>query len=178
MLAAGAARRFGGDKLLAEFRGRPLAAHAADTLAGMGFDHLIAACPADSAARVGLFTSRGFEIVWVEHPEDGMGRSLAIGAARALELGAEALLVCLADMPNVDRGHLERVLAAYDGATSVATEVDGIRMPPALFPKALFPALVALTGDSGAKPLLRGARLVAADAATAVDIDTADDLRR
>jgi molybdenum cofactor cytidylyltransferase len=174
--AAGLSRRFGADKLLAELSGRPLAAHIADTLAGMGLGHLIAVCPRGNPARARLFAERGFEIVWNDAPQRGLGHSVALGAARAQALGAMAVLVCLADMPNVTREHIEGLLAAENEGETLATEVDGIRMPPALFPHSALLHLVALTGEEGAKALLAQARTIRGDATLVRDIDTRADL--
>jgi molybdenum cofactor cytidylyltransferase len=174
--AAGQSRRFGGDKLLAEFSGKPLAAHIADTLAGMGLGHLIAVCPRGNTARARLFAERGFEIVWNSTPERGLGHSVALGASRVQTSGVEALLVCLADMPNVTCEHIESLLAARNSSIAITTEVDGVRMPPALFPRSALSHLVALTGEEGAKALLAQARTIRADATLVRDIDTRADL--
>src|SRR3546814_3149811 len=44
-------------------------------------------------------------------------------------------LVCLADMPFINAGHLRGLLDRFDmsGATIVASAYDGIATPPALF---------------------------------------------
>jgi CTP:molybdopterin cytidylyltransferase MocA len=49
---------------------------------------------------------------------------LALGAKRALDLDAEKILVCLADMPLVTAAHLRLLLAAEGNV--VATEAVGI----------------------------------------------------
>jgi molybdenum cofactor cytidylyltransferase len=153
-----------------------LAAHIADTLAGMGLGHLIAVCPRGNTARARLFAERGFDIVWSDDPARGLGHSVALGAARAQALDATAVLVCLADMPNVTREHIEELLAAENSGDTLVTEVDGIRTPPALFPRSVLPHLVALSGEQGARALLAQARTIRADAALVRDIDTRDDL--
>jgi molybdenum cofactor cytidylyltransferase len=174
--AAGRSTRFGGDKLLADLAGKPLAAHVADLLAGMELGHLLAICPLGNTARADLFAARGFEIVWNDDADHGLGHSLALGAGKAQLLGMSAVLVCLADMPAVTGAHLERLLAAATEGAAVATEVDGIRMPPALLPRSLFPTLRTLSGDRGAKVLLAEARTVVAGRRLSRDIDTRSDL--
>ena len=49
-------------------------------------------------------------------------------------------------------------------------------MPPAIFPKSRFPELMALSGDQGARLLLRDAVGVLADQRILADIDTPADL--
>jgi molybdenum cofactor cytidylyltransferase len=174
VLAAGSSTRFGGDKLLQPLAGKPLAAHVADTLAGMGLSR-IAVCPAGDATRAALFAARGFEVVANPDPGRGMGASLGLGAARALALDAGTMLVCLADMPFVTAGHLEALLEGIGGSDAAVTLANGTRSPPALFARRLFTRLTSLDGDSGARDLLRSATPIAASPEMVRDFDTPAD---
>jgi molybdenum cofactor cytidylyltransferase len=173
VLAAGRAERFGSDKLLHELDGKPLAAHIATTLAGLPLASRIAICPTGNTARRDLFATHGFDIVDNPHPEQGMGASLALGARAAMARDAGALLVCLADMPYVTREHLAALMGV--DAAAVTTECGGVRSPPAIFSRAMFAELPALTGDTGARQLLRTAAIVAAAPALLRDFDSPAD---
>lgn len=174
ILAAGLSTRFGGDKLVYPYSGKPLAAHIADTLAALPVRWRLAIVPPAPSSRRELFTERGFDLVTNPEPRQGMGSSLALGAQRATELGATALLVCLADMPNVTSAHLTALLAA-DDSDAVATGFDNSRGPPVMFSRRLFPDLASLSGDHGARHLLAGARLIAAPPGLSRDFDTPTD---
>lgn len=170
LLAGGGSRRFGSeDKLLAELDGKPLARHAANRLAEIGFGKLIAVTTPGLAR---LFPE--FETVINARPEEGQSRSLRLGVEASGD--ADAALIALADMPFVSAAHLRALLAAHDELT--ASSLDGTAMPPALFNRSMFPSLKALQGDSGARSLLAGANLVQASPAELADIDTRDDLSR
>lgn len=171
VLAAGRAKRFGSDKLRHPLNGRPLGEHIAVTLAELPLAARLAVCP---AARGDLFAPHGFEVIDNPHPEQGMGVSLALGAARAIALDADALLVCLADMPFVTVAHLDALLAIR--MPVVATTCDGTRSPPAVFARELLHELASLAGDQGARHLLKSAATVAAPADLVRDFDTPDDL--
>jgi molybdenum cofactor cytidylyltransferase len=93
----------------------------------------------------------------------------------AAALGAEAMLLALADMPFVTRAHISLLVGAA-GDRPVATEHMGVRSPPVIFPSSAFAELIALTGDRGAKPLLEAAFTIEADAALVRDIDTMADI--
>jgi molybdenum cofactor cytidylyltransferase len=173
VLAAGRAERFGGDKLLHPLNGKPLAEHIAATVGGLSLATRLAICPAGDSARAELFRRHGFEVVGNPHPERGMGTSIAIGAGRAIALDADAMLVCLADMPYVTREHLQALLAT--DADALATEANGTRSPPAVFGRELLPELATLTGDQGARALLKAAATVSADPALTRDFDTRAD---
>lgn len=170
LLAAGRSRRFGeADKLLAELDGKPLARHAADTLAGIGFGALIVVT---TPALAGVFPD--FAAIVNDCPDEGQSRSIRLGVEAAA--GSQAALVALADMPFVSDAHYRRLFAAHERLT--ASSRIGTAMPPALFDRSLFPKLVALEGDQGARALLGGAVLVEAPAGDLRDIDTPDDLQR
>lgn len=178
VLAAGLATRFGGDKLLHPYAGKPLATHIADTLAALPLAHRVAIVPPAPSARRALFDDRGFELVTNPDPAQGMGSSLALGAQRADELGADALLVCLADMPNITAEHLTKLLDAAANSDAVATGFDGSRGPPVIFARRLFSELAALNGDHGAKHLLAAATLIPAPLGLARDFDTPEDFEQ
>mgnify|MGYP003627092837 CR=1 FL=1 len=176
LLAAGHSRRFGAeDKLLADFRGRPLIRHAADALRAAGFDALVAVVGTDAvAAELGGFT--------VIRPETGVAdqsTSLRAGIRFIDATDANAVVVALADMPLIGAGHL-RAVAAHLRSDRPAAATDGKRpMPPAGFPRAMFAALLSSTGDRGARTLLRGlpqGALVAVDPGLLRDIDVPTDL--
>lgn len=170
VLAAGKSSRFGGDKLLRPLKGKPLAAHIADTLTT---SPRYAVVPPQSPERAALFAGRGFAVIENPDAEQGMGTSLARAAATALPLDVDAMLVCLADMPFVSRAHLDALLAV--DAHVVATEAAGVRSPPIVFARATWPELLTLTGDHGPRHLLRSAATVEADPAMVRDFDTPED---
>jgi len=178
VLAAGLATRFGADKLLHPYAGKPLAAHIADTLAALPLAHRVTIVPPAPSARRALFGDRGFELVTNPDAVQGMGSSLALGAQRAVELGADALLVCLADMPNVTAEHLTKLIVASATSDVVATGFENSRGPPVIFARRLFSELAALNGDHGAKHLLAGATLIPAPLCLARDFDTPEDFEQ
>ena len=176
VLAAGLATRFGADKLLHPLRGKPLATHIADTLTALPFAHRLAVVAAAHPDRTALFSQRGFAIIENPDPSRGLASSLALAAAWAQRHDADALLICLADMPNVTPDHLARLIAASAENEIAATEASGIRSPPAIFTSSLLPHLVSLTGDRGARDLIANAAVIVAPQALVKDIDTPGDL--
>ena len=176
VLAAGQSARFGaGNKLLADFRGRPLASYAAAAMRAARFDHKIAVIA--SAEVADLFG--GHQIVAA--PVTGLAQSgsLRLGLAHARKLGAEHVVIALADMPFVTAALLDAVAGAAVGQGAAVAFDGAARKPPAAFGKSYFDRLAAMTGDRGAAPLIRAlpARaLVRADPAMLADIDTPADL--
>lgn len=175
LLAAGRSRRFNdGDKLAEPFLDKPLAYHVVTALESLDF-----------AARIAVvsdtkldFAALGYDVVENPDPSRGLARSLCLGVERADELGVEAVLIALADMPRVTAAHIRRMMDTADGPATIVASSDGVDpMPPALFGRNLFPELLELEGDQGARDLIRRGRHVIAPPAELVDIDTQEDLR-
>jgi molybdenum cofactor cytidylyltransferase len=177
LLAAGRGTRFGGNKLEAMFGGAMLGLHAARTLAGMGYGALFAVHNPSHTKLAAALSAEGFMLIDNDAPDAGLSHSLALAANAALATDADAMLICLGDMPFVTADHLRAIVAAGDGVV-VASALDDIRMPPALVPRPLWPSLMAMTGDSGARHLLRTATAIQGTAALLADIDTRADLKR
>lgn len=180
LLAAGGSSRMGavGPKQLLVFDGQPLVRRAAAAALGTGASPVIVvlghAAEAVGEALAGL-------PVLVERNEAwhlGLGSSLKRGVARALaEVPTiEGVLVCLADQPFVTSGHLALLLRGFLGGRAVASVYGGAASVPAVIPSHMFPDVMALPDQAGAKALLAGAgRVPLADPS---DIDTPEDLAR
>lgn len=187
VLAAGAGRRFGGGKLTAPWRGGvlldgALAAAFAAPVRGVtvvtGVDaEAVAAAARACAERTGQSTR--LRIVHAADHAEGMAASLRAGIA-ALPPNAGGAFVFLGDMPRVPAavlGPLAEQLAA--GALCAAPTFQGARGHPAVFAAALFPELLALTGDEGARKVLERvgpARVEAPDEGVLFDVDERGDL--
>jgi molybdenum cofactor cytidylyltransferase len=181
LLAAGEGARFGGNKLEAMLDGRMLGLHAAATLAGLGFGRRIAVCRADTPALNAAFKDAGFDVVVNPVAGHGLSASLKLGVEAVMPCEATGLLLALADMPFVTAAHLDALRAAFDGAgrtRAVASAASDVPMPPAIFPRAAWPALLAMEGDRGARALLGDAIRVAGEPSMLADIDTPGDLAR
>jgi CTP:molybdopterin cytidylyltransferase MocA len=179
LLAAGSGSRFGGNKLEAMLAGTMIGEHAAHALAGCGCDWNVAICRPDAAGLGTALDALGFLRIVNDTPEAGLSHSLGLAAQYAIRCGAEGVLVCLGDMPFVTTAHLEQLLCAFDATnreSCVASLHGAIRMSPAIIPASLFAALATLSGDQGARALLRDAICVATDPALLADIDTRPDL--
>ncbi len=178
MLAAGAGSRFGGDKLRATFGARSL------------IDASVAIARTAPVEGVVVLTRPGDRLV--SEPEvrvlavadwaEGMGATLRAGIA-ALPAEATGAYVFLGDMPRVPTAVLRPLADAVTGGAPAAAPTFGGRTGhPVLFAAALFPDLLALTGDRGARRLLdrlgeRLALVPAPDDGVLFDVDTPDQLR-
>lgn len=178
LLAAGKSARFGdiGSKLNEPFLARPLGLHVAVALEAVPFRHRVAVtsprCLID-------FSPHGFQVVNNDDPTGDMASSVRLGVACAEAHGAGAVLLALADMPRVTAAHVHRLLDAADSTDAVVASSDGVSpKPPALFARAHFATLRTLSGDQGARDLIRAGRHVVTNAAELIDVDTPEELER
>lgn len=184
LLAAGGGRRLGGrPKALLPHRGRPLVEYAVGVLraAGCARVHVVlgaAATEVRERAELG-------DCVLVENPDwaEGMGSSLRAGLGSLAGTGARGALVSLVDQPGIGPEAVRRVLAGYEGESSlVSAAYTGVRGHPVLLGRAHWAGIVATaTGDRGARAYLKAHEeaitlVECGDVARPYDIDTAADL--
>ncbi len=184
LLAAGSGSRFGGGKLLAPYRGRPLIETVLASLKDAPVDETTVVVGADAEMLRAVCEPYGVCIV--ENPDWKRGQSTSVRAGlRALGPEVRAAVVVLADQPLVGAGAIERLVAAFEeGAKVVVATYGGRPRNPVLFSREVWPILEAeLSGDEGARSFLRRhtglVTPVPCDGVgSPADVDTAEDLRR
>jgi len=182
LLAAGSASRFGGGKLLAPLDdGSPLGLRALINLAAC-VDSVIAVVRPDDASLARMLANHGAIVSVCPYSSNGMGQSLA-WAIRATPL-AKAWVVALADMPWVEQATTRLIVDALErDAALVAPSHQGLRGHPVGFSRRFYAELAGLSGDDGAKTILRAHAaelqiIETDDAGISRDVDTPADLRR
>ncbi|MBO1080429.1 NTP transferase domain-containing protein [Roseomonas haemaphysalidis] len=185
VLAAGRSSRMGEvNKLLVQDRsGRPMVSRVVDNVLASGARPVIVVTGHDAAAVHAALQGRPVTMVHAEHHAEGLAASLRCGLA-ALPAGAEGVAVCLGDMPLVTGGAIDRLIAAFDpeeGRAIVAPTFDGQPGNPVLWSREYLPQMMALTGDAGARALLRQhaervAEVEMPDGAVLRDFDTPEAL--
>jgi CTP:molybdopterin cytidylyltransferase MocA len=184
VLAAGSGSRFGGGKLLAPYRGRPLIEAVLASLRDAPVDSTVVVVGADAESLQAVCEPYGVRIV--ENPDWQRGQSTSVRTGlQALGPDVRAAVVMLADQPLVGAGAIERLVGAFEEGAKVAVATYGGRpRNPVLFSREVWPALEAeLSGDEGARAFLRHRpELVTPVSCDGVgdpaDVDTAEDLRR
>jgi molybdenum cofactor cytidylyltransferase len=184
VLAAGRSTRMGGpNKLLADIARRPLVRIAAEeALASRAKPVIVVTGHQREQVETAL---ADLPVQFVHNPDfaDGLGTSVRAGIA-AVPADADGAIVCLGDMPQVDAGLIDRLIAAFDpdqGALVVMPTFEGRRGNPVLWSRRFFPDLTAIEGDVGARHLIgRYSEAVVevplAGKAALVDVDTPEAL--
>jgi molybdenum cofactor cytidylyltransferase len=181
LLAAGSATRFGSDKLRHALpHGVPLAVQSARHLKAVFDSGILAVVRPEADALADLLQKEGCEVVRCERAAEGMGASLACGAAAAHP--ARGYVVALADMPFIRPSSIAAVRdALLEGAPVAAPYFRARRGHPVGISARFRDSLLRLRGDEGARQLLQlhASELVkvpVGDPAVLRDIDTPGDL--
>lgn len=155
LLAAGAGRRFGGPKALAELDGRPLVLRALSILSAAGC-HPVRVVVGAAAEQVRALLPDPAQAVFAEGWETGMGASLKAGLASLSDDPAPvAALVHLVDLPWVGADILTRVAADATTETVARAAYDGTPGHPVLLGRRWWSEIAgSARGDRGARDWL------------------------
>ena len=156
--AAGASRRMRGrDKLLEPVAGAPLLRVMALRALEVS-TQVIVTLPRDRPDRAAALDDLQVKRIEVADADTGMSASLR-AASRHIPDDASGVLVLPADMPDISRDDLARVVQAFEDqvATSIvqATSADGTPGHPVLFPADLARGFGDLSGDEGARSIVK-----------------------
>jgi molybdenum cofactor cytidylyltransferase len=180
VLAAGAGRRFGGHKMLAEIDGQPMLRHVASAYVELCGQATVVVSPDDRLRQA----VDGLSVDVVVNPEASEGIASSIRAAVRHSRNHPALMIALGDEPRVDRGLVMRVMQVWHETRPpvVVPQYSGEPGHPVLFDEATYDDLLGLKGDRGAKSLIEryGTKVLAVDVEgpRPLDIDTTKDLEK
>jgi CTP:molybdopterin cytidylyltransferase MocA len=105
-----------------------------------------------------------------ENWDEGMASSIRAGIGLVTAADGAILMTC--DQPAVTAEHLRKLMAPGE---LTASGYAGRRGVPAYFPTQNFPALLRLTGDAGAREMLRNAASIELPLGE-MDVDTPEEL--
>lgn len=179
VLAAGLSRRMGRPKLLLPLEGEPVIRRSVEALVPHVADLIVVIGP-DGQPIADVLAGLAVRVVINPSPGEGQASSIVAGVA-ALGPEATAALVALGDQPRLPARVVPDLLAAFRARRRaiVAPVYRGVRGTPVLFDASVFPELLALRGDVGARAVVDArperVELVAIDAAMPRDLDTPED---
>lgn len=180
LLAGGAARRFGANKILAKLpNGEQVGLRAAARLVA-AVDAMVVVVRGDDMASAAAFEGAGYRVLPCADAALGMAHSLACGVAASQ--GSAAWMVALADMPLVAPATLALLAACWRREDRIIVPRCGTQAGhPVIFPARFAEELLALTGDRGARPVLDAHvseiyEFITEDRGVVRDIDTPADL--
>ncbi|KIY40369.1 molybdopterin-guanine dinucleotide biosynthesis protein MobA [Pseudomonas sp. 10-1B] len=176
VLAAGSGSRFGSDKRRATLAdGRSLLAHSVERAQAVFEEVRVVLREGERKEDFGL--PGDCRVIFSPEAASGMGHSLAAGARSLLDSQAPAVAILLGDMPWIEPATLRRLAEAASAASIVLPRHAGQQGHPVIFGRDFWPALWQLSGDEGARAVVRAhwdccVVVEVDDAGVLLDIDT------
>lgn len=174
LLASGAGRRFGGNKLLAEVKGVPLIRRAMNAVPAGRFDRAAVCSPHPQV--LALAEMAGYLPLHNPYAEEGISASIRLGLS-AME-GMDGVLFAVCDQPFLTTKSINRLINSFLDCPDriCALSWQGRRGNPVIFPAEFFPALSALAGDTGGGAVIRANphRLLLVETGSAAELRDVD----
>lgn len=185
VLAAGYSSRFGANKLLQLFRGKPLVWYAVEAATASKAEPVIVVTGNDSRLVKDTLAKMPVELVDNSDFSTGLSSSLKLGV-KNVPPDCDGAIILLGDMPFVRPETIDRLLDVFSlpSFQGIAAPIyQGRRGNPVLWSRRFFQEILALEGDRGAKLLLtKYAGLIyeleVDDPGVHIDIDTTEDFAR
>ncbi|MFQ5681627.1 MAG: NTP transferase domain-containing protein [Candidatus Binatia bacterium] len=185
VLAAGSAKRMGQQKLFLELRGKPILQWGLEAALSSELDEVI--CVVRELKQLPQRVSlEHVKLRWITNERASEGQSTSIIAGlKAVSPDCEAVLFLVGDQPLISTALINGLIQLFKkGAPLIAAPTfQGLTRNPVLFHKNLFPDLLELTGDKGARGLIekyrdKAAFLEWAEESPFLDVDNWQDYER
>jgi molybdenum cofactor cytidylyltransferase len=183
VLAAGLSRRMGRAKLLLPLEGRPVIRITVEGVLASRIARVVVVTGPDPRELREALAGLTVTLAVNPSPESGQASSIRIGI-KALPHETGAALIVLGDQPFLPADVIPSLLAARQSAATpiVAPRYREGRGNPVLFGSEMFPELLELSGDQGARSIIERdpgrVTLVDFDLSMPEDVDTPEDYGR
>jgi len=153
VMAAGNARRYGGNKLAAQLQGRSLILRTLEAVPGDLFDSVVVVTQYPEI--IDLVKEFHFSSVHNAHPEYGISHTIELGLTGLRDCGGVLFLV--SDQPLLRRESVAELVRFWKAQPDkiAALGHNGVRGNPCLFPARFFPELMELQEDHGGNTVIR-----------------------
>lgn len=184
LLAAGESRRMGDFKQLLPYNGKPFVVCCADNLLASRIDELIVVTGHRDAEVRRVLAHHKVKIVLNPNYKAGMSTSIQCGV-QAINENSQALLIALADQPQIGAEVINQVIEAYEktNASIVIPVYNNKRGHPVILQANLKDEILAITPEVGLKQVVRAQAaktlyVNVADEGVLLDFDYPEDYRR
>lgn len=158
ILAAGTSSRLGSPKQLLEYNGKTLLQHAIDTALATGCPKVMVVLGARADMLKLELANEPIEVLVNKNWQEGMTSSIRYALQNITIAGfqPESIIFMVCDQPFVTSSLLMSLVekGVKTGLPIIASGYDDKAGTPAMFHKSMFPQLMDLKGDKGARALL------------------------
>jgi molybdenum cofactor cytidylyltransferase len=187
-LAAGQSKRMGQNKLALPWMGKPLGSYGLRAAIHTQLEKIIVVINPDLNNEWLEEWGNHEKVCLVICPQAiyGQASTMHCGIIEAIQQNAGGVIIQLADQPFLRTKDLDRLINRFSRAIQekqpcdyVGYAVNHVIQPPIILGNSLFPSLLKLKGDQGARKLLKdrqhkGIRIEVADSSHFRDVDTWD----
>ena len=154
VLAAGNSSRMGDrNKLLLTFNDQAMVSHVVDQLELSKVDQIIVVT-GNEAEKVAASISQ--KVKFIHNPDYNEGLSASVKAGlSSLSNDTDAVMICLGDMPYITSNIYNKLIAAFERGKIIAPTSNGKTGNPLMFSSDYFDEFEKLSGDKGARVLLK-----------------------
>ena len=155
LLAAGAGKRFGGNKLSAYVDEEKMYVRAMNLIASQpNVNSVVVVTGNEEIADEAKKRSMG--VAWNIHPEIGISRSIRLGIEKILKTSSkiDGIMFMVSDQPWIQKETIRKMLDGFNGGI-FALRYEGCPGNPVIFSKSYFSELMELTGDVGGRQVMK-----------------------
>ena len=151
LLAAGAGKRFGGNKLAAQVHGKPMYLWAMENIEEMKTE-LPAVVVTGTPEIVSAAEAKGMIAIFNGQPELGISLSIRLGIEAVIQEDrkVDGILFMVCDQPWLEKTTLVRLMSEFDGGV-LALSYGERRGNPVIFSREYLKELSELSGDIGGR---------------------------
>ena len=154
LLAAGAGKRFGGNKLTAQVHGKPMYLWAMENIEEMKTE-LPAVVVTGTPEIVSAAEAKGMIAIFNGQPELGISLSIRLGLEAVIQEDrkVDGILFMVCDQPWLEKTTLVRLMSEFDGGI-LALSYGERRGNPVIFSREYLKELSELSGDIGGRQVM------------------------
>ena len=154
LLAAGAGKRFGGNKLTAQVHGKPMYLWAMENIEEMKTE-LPAVVVTGPPEIVSAAEAKGMIAIFNGQPELGISLSIRLGIEAVIQEDrkVDGILFMVCDQPWLEKTTLVRLMSEFDGGI-LALSYGERRGNPVIFSREYLKELSELSGDIGGRQVM------------------------
>lgn len=184
ILAAGSSSRLGSPKQLLTYKDKTLLQNSIDSAKQIGSGKVIVVLGSNKELIENEINDEGIILIQNQNWASGIASSIKAGieALKVSSPDIDAIILMVCDQPFADAKTLKALLVKQveSGKAIVGCRYENTTGTPALFHSSLFPELLSLEGDSGAKKLFEKYNEIASFVSFkngGIDIDTSEDYK-
>ena len=154
LLAAGAGKRFGGNKLTAQIHGKPMYLWARQNLEEMKTE-MPTVVVTGTPEIVSAAEAKGMIAIFNGQPELGISFSIRLGIEAVMQEDrkVDGILFMVCDQPWLEKTTLARLISEFDGGI-LALSYGERRGNPVIFSREYLKELSELSGDTGGRQVM------------------------